>query len=67
MVDCEWVYRMKQGISGVMPKTLKVMVAAKGFTQREGIDFTNVFSLVVRHASIRIILSLMPVNDMHLE
>ena len=43
------------------------MVAAKGFTQREGIDFTNVFSPVVRHASIRIILSLMPVNDMHLE
>lgn len=36
---------------------------ARGFTQ-EGIDFLEVFSPVIRHASIRIILT---VQDIHLE
>ena len=45
----------------------KARLVTKRFTQKEGIDFTEVFSLVVRHASIRIILSLVPVNNMHLE
>ena len=45
----------------------KARIVAKGFTQNEGIDFTEVFSLVVRHASIRIIMSLVVVNNMHLE
>ena len=40
---------------------------ARGFTQREGIDFTEVFSSMVRHASIRVILALVAVQDMHLE
>ena len=40
---------------------------AKGFTQNEGINFTKVFSPVVRHASIKIILALVVVQDMHLE
>lgn len=38
-----------------------------GFTQRKGIDFTEVFSPVVRHSSLKIMLSLVVVQDMHLE
>ena len=45
----------------------KARLVAKDFTQKEGIDFTEVFSPVVRHAFIRIILSLVVVNNMHLE
>ena len=40
---------------------------ARGFTQREEIDFNEVFFPVVRHASIRIILALVVVQDMFLE
>ena len=40
---------------------------ARGFTQKEGIDFTEVLSPVVRHASIKIILALVVVQDMYLE
>ena len=67
VVGCKWVYKLKQGITGVEPVRFKARLVAKGFTQKEGIDFTEVFSPVVRHASIRIILSLVAVNNMHLE
>lgn len=40
---------------------------AKEFTQKVGIDFTEVLSLVVRFTSIRIILSLIAVYDIYLK
>ena len=49
------------------PKRFKAKIIAKGFTQTKGIDFIEVFSLIVKHASIRIIFSLAVVNKMHLE
>ncbi|KAH9649106.1 hypothetical protein KPL70_025861 [Citrus sinensis] len=67
VIGCKWVFKLKQGISRVEPVRFKARLVAKGFTQKKGIDFTEVFSPVVRHASIRIILSLVVVNNMHLE
>ena len=39
----------------------------KGFAQKKGIDFDEIFSPVVKMASIRIILSLVAAEDLHLE
>lgn len=39
---------------------------AKGFTQKEGIDF-KVYSAVVKHTSIRILLALTANQDLELE
>ena len=39
----------------------------KGFAQKKGIDFDEIFSPVVKMNSIRIILSLVAVEDLHLE
>ena len=67
VVSCKWIYKIKEGIPGAEPRRFKARLVARGFTQREGIDFTEVFSPVVRHASIRVILALVAVQDMHLE
>lgn len=47
---------LKSGIHGVEKPRYKARLVAKGFTQRVGIDFNEIFSLVVKHASIRIVL-----------
>lgn len=67
VVSYKWVYKIKDGIPDFEPKRFKAKLVAKGFTQREGIDDIEVFSPIVRHKSIRIILSLVTTHDMHLE
>ncbi|KAH9648039.1 Integrase catalytic domain-containing protein [Citrus sinensis] len=66
-VSCKWIFKIKDGIPGAEPRRFKARLVARGFTQKEGIDFTEVFSPVVRHASIRIILALVAVQNMYLE
>ena len=39
----------------------------KGFAQKKGIDFDEIFSLVVKMTSVRIVLSLVFTKDFHLE
>ena len=39
----------------------------RGFTQIEGVDFTDVFSLVVKHSSIRVLLALTAYFNLELE
>jgi hypothetical protein len=42
-------------------------LVAKGYSQREDIDFNEVFSLVVKHSSIRVLLSMAALFDLELE
>jgi len=67
VISCHWLYKKKLGIPGVELPRYKARLVARGFSQREGIDYQEVFSPVVKHTSIRILLSLMVKEDMELE
>ncbi|KAH9657534.1 hypothetical protein KPL70_023118 [Citrus sinensis] len=66
-VGCKWVFRVKEGLTTSEPSRYKARLVAKGYTQREGVDFKEVFSHVVRHASIRVLLAMTAVHDLELD
>nr|GEY32997.1 Gag-Pol polyprotein [Tanacetum cinerariifolium] len=62
LISYKWLFNIKEGIEGVQNPRYKARLLARGFTQRPGIDYNKVFSLVVRHTSIRVILALTPLG-----
>ncbi|CAM8974914.1 unnamed protein product [Rhodiola kirilowii] len=67
LVGSKWIFTRKEGIPGVEMPRLKARLVARGFTQKEGIDFNEIFSPVVKHRSIRIMLALVAYFDYELE
>ena len=45
----------------------KARLVTKGYSQREGIEFSKVFSSVVRHTSISLLLSIIAAQDIELK
>jgi len=67
IISCRWLYKKKPGIPGVEPERYKARLVARGFTQRKGIDYDEVFAPVVKHVSIRILMSIVVQEDLELE
>nr|GEY15600.1 retrotransposon protein, putative, Ty1-copia subclass [Tanacetum cinerariifolium] len=66
----KWVCAMEEEMSSLKKNHTWELVnqpRAWGFTQQAGIDYNEVFSHVVRHKSIRVILSLTDCKDYELE
>lgn len=61
------VYKYKEGIPGVEEPRCKAHVVARGFSQIPSIDYNEIFSPVVKHTSIRALLTLVAMQDLELE
>ncbi|KAH9781841.1 hypothetical protein KPL71_008631 [Citrus sinensis] len=67
LVGSKWIFKLKAGASENESPRHKARLVAKGFTQREGVDFNEVFSPIVKYSSIRLLLALSAYHDLELE
>ena len=66
LIGSKWVFKNKMNaISQV--KKYKAQLVVKGYAQVEGVDFGEVFSLVAKLASFRVLLSLAATFDLEIE
>ena len=56
-IGCKWMYKKKKGVDRKV-ETFKARLIAKGFTQKEWIDYEETFLPVAMLKSIRILLSI---------
>ena len=61
-IGLKWVYKVKRDEHGAIVKH-KAHLVARGFVQREGIDFKEVFTPVARMESVQLLLALAAAKD----
>ena len=66
-IRCKWVFKKKEGTTGVENVRYKAKLVAKGYSHIPGVDFINVFSPMVKHSSIRALLGIVAFHDYELE
>ena len=57
VVTSKWLYNVKRGVDGSAEK-FKARFAARGFSQKEGVDYDEIFAPVARYTTIRSIIAL---------
>ena len=66
VVDCKWVYKLKKGVDDKVER-YKARLVAKGYSQKEGIDFHDIFSRVVKLVSVHVVVAQVALLDLELE
>jgi len=64
-VGCKWVFKTKRDSQGNIER-YKAQLVAKGFTQKDGINYKETFLLVSKKDSFRIIMALVAHYDLEL-
>ena len=62
----EWVYKVKTREIDIAPR-YKADIVVKGFQQKKGVNFDEIFALVVKMTSIRTVLSIIASMDLEIE
>ena len=61
----KWVYKIKNEHDG--SKRYKPRLVVKGFQQKEGIDYTEIFSSIMKMSTIRLVLGMVAAENLHFE
>ena len=64
-IGSRWVFRVKRNADGAVER-YKARIVAKGYNQRPGFDYMEIFAPTMRQATIRLILALAAIDDLHL-
>lgn len=57
IISCKWVFKTKRNSEGQVNK-FKARLVARGFSQKYGEDYDEVFAPVVRHTTFRVMLTI---------
>jgi hypothetical protein len=63
-IGCKGVFRRKYNTNGSI-QMFKAILVAKGFTQKEGVDYFDIYSPVARITSIRVLFVLASIYKLH--
>jgi transposase InsO family protein len=63
-ITAKWVFKLKS--AGTVNERHKARLVARGYSQIQGIDYTETFCPVVRHTSLRILFALATQLDWHI-
>ena len=57
VVTSKWLFKIKHGANGSIEKC-KARFVARGFSQKEGIDYDEIFAPVAQYTTIRFVIAL---------
>lgn len=65
-IPCKWLFKVKTNADGNIER-YKARLVIKGYRQQKGVEYDEVYAPVVRHTSIRYLLSLAVKYKLHIE
>jgi hypothetical protein len=66
LIGSKWVFKKKINVAGQVEK-FKARLVVKGYSQVKGFDFGDIFYLVAKLISIRVLIYLVAVFDLEIE
>ena len=65
-LGCKWIFKIKKKVNGSLDK-YKARLVAKGYDQIESLDYNEIFSPMVRMATMRLLFGISAILDLELQ